>query len=54
MAKKIRYEVREGSESCHCCFEATVVDTTKPDEIICECFSIEYAKKIAEALNKEK
>lgn len=25
-----RYKVVEGSQSAHCCFEATVVDTTRP------------------------
>lgn len=25
-----RYQVRKGSQSGHCCFDATVVDTTKP------------------------
>jgi len=25
-----RYKVIEGSESGHCCFDATVVDTTRP------------------------
>lgn len=29
-----RYAIYNGSQSAHCCFEATVVDTTKPD-IIC-------------------
>jgi len=59
----MRYEARKGSQSAHCCFEATVVDTTKPDmiggkqyedhcEIICECFSMEDAEKIAKALNE--
>lgn len=26
----MRYQVYKGSQSAHCCFEATVVDTTKP------------------------
>jgi hypothetical protein len=25
-----RYAIYNGSQSCHCCFEATVVDMTKP------------------------
>lgn len=25
-----RYQLREGSESGHCCFNYTIVDTTKP------------------------
>lgn len=28
-----RYAIYEGSQSAHCCFEATVVDTTKPEII---------------------
>ncbi len=58
-----RYKVVDGSESAHCCFEATVVDTTKPLMIggehynnryveVCECFSIEEANLIANALNQ--
>lgn len=62
-----RYKVLDGSESGHCCFEATVVDTTKPlliagnryegsdgepkCEAICECFEKEDAEQICEALN---
>lgn len=26
-----RYEIRKGSQTGHCCFEWTVVDTTKPE-----------------------
>lgn len=53
-----RYKAVEGSESGHCCFEATVVDTQTPirnkyDEFdeVCECFSMEIAQEIADALN---
>lgn len=52
-----RYKVVEGSESGHCCFGATVVDTqtSNPslfcDELVCECFDMESAQKIADALN---
>ena len=61
-----RYQVIKGSQSCHCCFEATVVDTSKPDmigetqfvgqygpefEIVCECFDMADAEKICHALN---
>ena len=54
-----RYRVVEGSQSYHCCFEATVVDTTSPAfkegefESMCECFDRVMADKIAAALNKE-
>ena len=56
-----RYIVVNGSETSHCCFEATVVDTAKVEwtyndikhyRSICECFSIEDAEIIAAALNK--
>ena len=55
---QIRYKVVEGSQSCHCCFDATVVDTTKPTmigpqfESVCECFNEEEANLIAESLNR--
>jgi len=55
------YEVRDGSESGHCCFVATVVDTTKQThivangrpvyEVVCECFSREAADEVCAALN---
>lgn len=52
----MRYRVISSSESGHCCFEATVVDTVENDEFgqdktMCECFDIVEARKIAEALN---
>lgn len=48
-----RYIVVDGSESAHCCFEATVVDTSRLTHVnICECFDFEEAVLIAEALNK--
>lgn len=55
-----RYIVINESQSAHCCFEATVVDSHTPragyasdDKYsqICECFSVEEAQKIADALN---
>lgn len=53
-----RYKAVEGSESAHCCFEATVVDTQIPNPMfrdepdwVCECFNMETAQKIADALN---
>ena len=57
-----RFRVVDGSQSAHCCFAATVVDTTQPVmvggehyneqfESVCECFKEDDAKKIAEALN---
>ncbi len=62
-----RYAIYTGSQSAHCCFDATVVDTTKPDmiggkhykdssgqlhyESVCECFSEEDAQLVRDALN---
>jgi hypothetical protein len=57
-----RYKIVEGSQSAHCCFEYTIVDTTKPVMIggehyknqfepVCECFEEGEAKLIADALN---
>jgi hypothetical protein len=49
---KPRFKLVEKSVSAHCCFEATVLDT-KTKESVCETFSLEYAKMVLEALNKE-
>lgn len=57
-----RFRVREGSQSHHCCFAATVVDTARPYvepdgrpsgdfEPMCECFTAAEALWIAAALN---
>jgi hypothetical protein len=46
----MRYQVIEGSGSGHCCFEATVVDTSKMNTA-CECFRMEDAQLICDALN---
>ena len=63
-----RYQIYNGSQSWHCCFEYTVIDTTKPKtigdehykdqtgqyqyEAVCECFEKEHAQLICNALNK--
>lgn len=63
----MRYKIFNGSKSVHCCFDATVMDTTKPEiiggehyagrdgqlhyETVCECFSLEDAQLICDALN---
>jgi len=63
MTKTTRYAVVEGSQSAHCCFEATVVDTTRPVMIgdehyenqfepVCECFDKSEAERIAKCLNQ--
>jgi hypothetical protein len=57
-----RFKVVSGSQSCHCCFKYTVVDSTKPDmigdeqykdhfESVCECFEEADARKVCDALN---
>lgn len=57
-----RYIVVDGSQSAHCCFSATVVDTTRPVMIhgkhyenqfepICECIDYDDAQRIADAMN---
>lgn len=57
-----RFTVIKGSQSAHCCFEATVVDMTKPVmigddhfdnqyESVCECFDVDDAVMICSALN---
>lgn len=63
-----RYIVQSGSDSGHCCFEASVVDTTRPTmfgaehyhrngipsyHCVCECFEEREAQNIAYTLNKE-
>lgn len=58
----MRYCIEDGSQSCHCCFEYTVVDLTRPvmiygshykgkHEPVCECFTREDAELICDALN---
>lgn len=46
----MRYVTVDGSESGHCCFDATVVDTQKKINI-CETFSKDAAIIICDALN---
>ena len=60
-----RYAVVQDSQSGHCCFSATVVDTSRPKmvhgkhyngqfESVCECFEESEARMIAAALNAER
>ena len=57
-----RYSVVKGSQTGHCCFEATVIDNKMPCrnadgellgwfEPVCECFTMDEAEAIAMALN---
>ena len=51
-----RYQVVKGSESGHCCFEATVIDTEKKNvygdpDWVCECFEPSRAHAITDAMN---
>ena len=54
-----RYKGVEGSQTAHCCFEFTVVDTRKPKqynedfEEVCETFERDDADLIASALNAQ-
>lgn len=57
MNEEMRYQVVIGSQSAHCCFDATVVDSSKPTgyrekfEQVCECFDVADAELICAALN---
>lgn len=57
-----RYQVVLGSESGHCCFDATVVDTRRGEDgaerkegkspyLVCECFYEVDANRICDLLN---
>lgn len=51
-----RYKVVKGSESVHCCFEFTILDSQGTDKDfgnICECFDEETANRICRLLNQE-
>lgn len=51
-----RYGVTRGSPSAHCCFVAAVIDLTVDptynEHIVCECFDMSTAQKIARLLNQ--
>lgn len=62
MSVKNRYKIVDGSQSCHCCFEKTIIDTENPViiignhrgyAIVCECLDSGYAELICEALNHD-
>lgn len=51
-----RYEVHEGSDTMHCCFEATVVDRDRDrvsSNAISESMQLDDAEMIADALNDD-
>ncbi len=55
-----RYIITERSTSGHCCFVASVLDTTKPNEYssdkykaVCECCDLTNAVMIRDSLNGE-
>ena len=61
---KLRYKVINDSDSAHCCFEASVIDTQTPTisspgitikdyTSICECMDIAQAHFIAKILNEK-
>ena len=52
-----RFKVQEGSQSFHCCFEWSVLDTHdvqyRPEgQAVCECFEHKDALAICAALNQ--
>lgn len=54
----MRYKIVEGSESGHCCFYYTVVDSSQKEyehgkkfKSVAECFDDEDAKSVCKALN---
>jgi len=58
----MRFKIVEGSQSVHCCFDFTIVDTAKPYmiggkqyngqfETVCECFEKVDADMVCAALN---
>lgn len=52
-----RFIVTDGSDSAHCCFHASVMDTSvkRPSgyfECVCECFDEDHANLIAQLLNE--
>lgn len=58
-----RYVVEEGSNSGHCCFKFSVMDSTRKvitlenggkqsPEAVCECYEAAEANMIADALNR--
>lgn len=56
--KPKRYQILEGSMSCHCCFGFTIIDTAQPEKFhpegktMCECFDQFEADTICSALNE--
>lgn len=47
-----RYTVDHGSNSGHCCFDSSVIDThSERSRAVCECFDRDDAEKIAALLN---
>lgn len=56
IARGKRYWSINFSFSAHCCFKATVLDLTKPIfqgfETVCETFTHEQARRIADAMNR--
>lgn len=48
----MKYVVKEGSGSAHCCFEYTIRNT-ETNEIICECFERHNADLICDAINNK-
>lgn len=51
----MKYVVKSGSATGHCCFEASVVDSTvtspHDNSVVCECYDPAMAERIASLLN---
>lgn len=56
-----RYFVKHGSDSGHCCFEASIMDSLVGEMIhgdffpdcVCECFDEDVAEEICKTLNEK-
>ena len=59
---RMRYKIRQGSQSAHCCFAFTIVDSENPEgfvdqygyrhyDVICEAFEQSEAELVCAALN---
>ena len=52
IARGERFVLKDGSETGHCCFQFSIIDVTKPNLPVCECFNREDADAILSALRQ--
>lgn len=52
IARGERFVLKDGSETGHCCFQLSIIDVTKPNLPVCECFNREDADAILAALRQ--